>query len=197
MAEHQEPTAAVGTDLPLCGIRILDVASFIAAPVAATVLGDYGADVVKVEPVIDGDPNRLISAISPGYPKCSVNYPWHLDSRAKRSLAIDLKNVAARVAFDRLIASADVLITNYPAASRKRLRLTYEDVANVNPRLIYASFTGYGETGPMPIRWGLTPTLISRARAFTMARATMGPRRVSACPRRAIVPPLSPSRPAS
>src|SRR5262245_5442757 len=148
MAEHQEPAAALGSELPLCGIRILDVASFIAAPVAATVLGDYGADVVKVEPVTDGDPNRLISVISPGYPKCSVNYPWHLDSRGKRSLAIDLKNVAARAAFDRLIASADVLITNYPAASRTRLRLTYEDVAKVNPRLIYASFTGYGETGP-------------------------------------------------
>lgn len=146
MTEAQ--AAAEGTDLPLRGLRILDVASFIAAPVAATVLGDYGADVIKVEPVIDGDPNRLISVLSPGYPKCSVNYPWHLDSRGKRSLAIDLKNVAARALFDRLIASADVLITNYPACSRARLRLTYEDVAKVNARLIYASLTAYGESGP-------------------------------------------------
>jgi crotonobetainyl-CoA:carnitine CoA-transferase CaiB-like acyl-CoA transferase len=140
--------AADSTDLPLRGLRILDVASFIAAPVAATVLGDNGADVIKVEPVIDGDPNRLISVLSPGYPKCSVNYPWHLDSRGKRSLAIDLKNVAARALFDRLIASADVLITNDPASSRTRLRLTYEDVAKVNARLIYASLTAYGESGP-------------------------------------------------
>jgi len=146
MREGQQ--AAADTDLPLRGIRILDVASFIAAPVAATVLGDYGADVIKVEPVLDGDPNRLISVLSPGYPKCSVNYPWHLDSRGKRSLAIDLKNVRARALFDRVIASADVLITNYPASSRRRLRLTYEDVAKVNARLIYASLTGYGESGP-------------------------------------------------
>jgi len=139
---------AESTDLPLRGLRILDVASYVAAPVAATVLGDYGADVIKVEPVIDGDPNRVISVLSSGYPKCRVNYPWHLDSRGKRSLAIDLKNVAARALFDRLIASADILITNYPAASRARLRLNYEDVAKVNRRLIYASLTGYGECGP-------------------------------------------------
>lgn len=98
MTERQ--AAADGTDLPLRGLRILDVACFIAAPVAATVLGDYGADVIKVEPVIDGDPNRLISVLSPGYPECPVNYPWHLDSRGKCSLAIDLKNVAARALFD-------------------------------------------------------------------------------------------------
>jgi formyl-CoA transferase len=77
-----------------------------------------------------------------------VNYPWHLDSRGKRSLAIDLKNASARAAFDRVIASADVFITNYPLAARKRLRLNYEDAASVNPRLVYASFTGYGEIGP-------------------------------------------------
>lgn len=134
--------------LPLSGIRILDVASFIAAPVAATVLGDYGADVIKVEPLGEGDPNRTIAVVASGYPKSPVNYPWHLDSRGKRSLAIDLKHDQARAAFDRVIATADVLITNYPLASRRRLRLDYEAVARVNPRLIYASFTGYGETGP-------------------------------------------------
>ena len=150
MVEEEEPAAAGEgrADLPLRGIRILDVASFVAAPVAATVLGDYGAEVIKVEPVKDGDANRLISRISPGYPKCPVNYPWHLDSRGKRSLAIDLKNERARATFDRVIGWADVLITNYPLAARKRLRLTYEAVAKSNPRLIYASFSGYGETGP-------------------------------------------------
>ena len=124
------------------------MASFIAAPVAATVLGDYGADVIKVEPPGEGDPNRTIAVVASGYPKSPVNYPWHLNSRGKRSLAIDLKNEQARTAFDRLIATADVLITNYPLAARRRLRLDYETVSQVNPRLIYASFTGYGETGP-------------------------------------------------
>src|SRR3990172_2969510 len=117
--ESTPPEAA----LPLAGIRVLDVASFIAAPVAATVLGDYGADVIKVEPPGEGDPNRTIAIVAAGYPKSSVSYPWHLDSRGKRSLAIDLKNERARAAFDRIIASAAVLITNYPLAARARLRL--------------------------------------------------------------------------
>jgi formyl-CoA transferase len=148
MAGPRKKRADKDGALPLAGIRVLDVASFIAAPVAATVLGDYGAEVIKVEPPGEGDPNRTIAVVASGYPKSPVNYPWHLDSRGKRSLAIDLKNDAARAAFDRVIASADVLVTNYPLAARKRLRLDYEDVAKVNPRLIYASFTGYGETGP-------------------------------------------------
>ena len=150
MAQQARPAGLkhAPSTLPLSGIRILDVASFIAAPVAATVLGDYGADVIKVEPLGEGDPNRTIAVVASGYPKSPVNYPWHLDSRGKRSLAIDLKHEQARAAFDRVIATADVLITNYPLASRRRLRLDYEAVASVNPRLIYASFTGYGETGP-------------------------------------------------
>lgn len=134
--------------LPLSGLLVLDVASFIAAPVAATVLGDYGADVIKVEPPGEGDPNRHIMGLSASYPRSEVNYPWHLDSRGKRSLAIDLKHADARAAFDKLIAKADVLIINFPPRVREKLRLRYEDVAAVNPRLIYASFTGYGETGP-------------------------------------------------
>jgi crotonobetainyl-CoA:carnitine CoA-transferase CaiB-like acyl-CoA transferase len=133
--------------LPLAGIRVIDAASYIAAPCAATVLGDYGADVVKVEPPGLGDPNRGMYTLA-AYPAHEVNYPWHLDGRGKRSLAIDLKNEAARAALDRLIAQADVLIVNYPPQVRSRLRLDYESVAGVNPRLIYASMTGYGETGP-------------------------------------------------
>jgi crotonobetainyl-CoA:carnitine CoA-transferase CaiB-like acyl-CoA transferase len=148
VAGPNKNSAEAESALPLAGIRVLDVASFIAAPVAATVLGDYGADVIKVEPPGEGDPNRTIAIVAAGYPKSPVSYPWHLDSRGKRSLAIDLKNENARAAFDRIIASADVLITNYPLAARVRLRLDYDAVAKVNPRLIYASFTGYGETGP-------------------------------------------------
>ena len=156
--------------LPLSGIRILDAASFIAAPVAATVLGDYGADVIKVEPPGEGDPNRAIMMLSAGYPKSHVNYPWRLNSRGKRSLAIDLKNPLAREAFDRVLAAADVLIVNYPPAVRAKLRLTYEDVAKVNPRLIYASFTGYGETGPDADQVGFDANGSSRSGIFDGAR---------------------------
>lgn len=135
------------TSLPLEGIKVLDVASFIAAPVAATVMADFGASVVKVEPPGLGDPNRHIRSLA-SYPQSDVNYPWEMDSRGKRSIAIDLKHDDGRAVLRRLIASADVLITNYPHDVRKRLALRHEDVRDLNPRLVYASFTGYGEAGP-------------------------------------------------
>jgi formyl-CoA transferase len=133
--------------LPLEGLKVLDVSSFIAAPAAAVVLGDYGADVIKVEQPGEGDPHRSNMGLV-SFPKASVNYPWHLDSRNKRSLALDLKSVDGRAALDRLITRADVLITNFPFPVRTRLKLMYEDVKGLNPRLIYASFSGYGEGGP-------------------------------------------------
>ena len=91
--------------LPLAGLRVLDISSFIAAPAAAVVLGDWGADVIKVEGP-DGDPNRRIMHDSSNYPKGEVNYPWHMDSRNKRSLVLDLKQPAARAALDRLITTS-------------------------------------------------------------------------------------------
>jgi formyl-CoA transferase len=133
--------------LPLEGIVVLDVSSFIAAPAAAVVLGDYGADVIKVEQPGEGDPHRTNINLT-SFPKAPVNYPWHMDSRNKRSVALDLKAPAGRAALDRLITRADVLITNFPFPVRKRLRLMHEDVQALNPRLIYASFSGYGESGP-------------------------------------------------
>ncbi|NDG55568.1 MAG: CoA transferase, partial [Betaproteobacteria bacterium] len=99
--------------LPFAGIRVLDVASFIAAPVAATVFADYGADVIKVEPPGQGDPNRQTWELA-SYPKAGLNYPWELDSRGKRSIALDLRREAAREVLYRLVSQADVLITNYP-----------------------------------------------------------------------------------
>lgn len=133
--------------LPLDGLRVLDVSSFIAAPAAAVVLGDYGADVIKVEPPGEGDPHRANINLT-SFPKAEVNYPWHLDARNKRSIALDLKHADGRAALDRLIDTADILITNYPFPVRARLRLGYEEVAARNPRIIYASFSGYGEEGP-------------------------------------------------
>ena len=82
--------------LPLAGLRVLDISSFIAAPAAAVVLGDWGADVIKIEGP-DGDANRRIMHDSSNYPKGEVNYPWQMDSRNKRSLVLDLKQaVGAR-----------------------------------------------------------------------------------------------------
>jgi formyl-CoA transferase len=139
---------AMPSRLPLAGVKVLDVASWIAAPAAAVVLGDFGADVIKVEPPGDGDPHRANGETLTSVPKSAVNYLWHLDSRNKRSVALDLKHPEGRAALDRLIRWADVLITNFPHPVRARLSLDYDVVRHVNPGLIYASFTGYGETGP-------------------------------------------------
>ena len=147
----------VDSALPLAGLSVLDISSFIAAPAAAVVLGDWGADVIKIEGP-DGDPNRRIMTDSANYPKGPVNYPWQMDSRNKRSLVLDLKKADARAALDRLIAKADIVICNFPPPVREKLKLTYDDLKAVNPRLIYASLTGYGESGPDRDRPGFDAT---------------------------------------
>jgi len=128
------------------GLKVLDCASFIAAPAAATVLSDFGADVIKIEPPGSGDPYRNLPNL-PGYPASEHNFAWLLESRNKRSLALDLSKAEGQSVLHRLAADADVFITNYPPAVRERLGITYDHLAPRNTRLIYASFTGYGEKG--------------------------------------------------
>src|SRR6516164_128810 len=128
------------------GLKVLDCASFIAAPAAATVLSDFGADVIKIEPPGSGDPYRNLPNL-PGYPASEHNFAWLLESRNKRSLALDLSKPEGQSVLHRLAADADVFITNYPPAVRERLGITYDHLAPRNTRLIYASFTGYGEKG--------------------------------------------------
>jgi len=127
------------------GLVVLDCASFIAAPAAATVLSDFGADVIKIEPP-SGDPFRHLPKL-PGNPRSEHNWAWMLESRNKQSIALDLTRPEAQPVLHRMIAEADVFITNFPPAVRRRLGITYQTLAPLNPRLIYASFTGYGETG--------------------------------------------------
>src|ERR1022692_2864744 len=128
------------------GLKVLDCASFIAAPAAATVLSDFGADVIKIEPPGLGDPYRTLPNL-PGYPVSAHNFAWMLESRNKKSLALDLSKPEGKAVLYRLVAEADVFITNFPPAVRSRLGMTYDELAPLNERLIYASFTGYGEKG--------------------------------------------------
>jgi crotonobetainyl-CoA:carnitine CoA-transferase CaiB-like acyl-CoA transferase len=128
------------------GLKVLDCASFIAAPAAATVLSDFGAEVVKIEPPGAGDPYRNLPNL-PGYPRSPHNYAWQMESRNKRSLALDLSKPEGQAVLHRLAAEADVFITNFPPGVRSRLGIAYSELAPLNPRLIYASFTGYGEKG--------------------------------------------------
>jgi crotonobetainyl-CoA:carnitine CoA-transferase CaiB-like acyl-CoA transferase len=128
------------------GLKVLDCASFIAAPAAATVMSDFGADVIKIEPPGLGDPYRNLPNL-PGYPASPHNFAWMLESRNKRSLALDLSKPEGQDVLHRLVAEADVFITNFPPGVRKRLRITHPELMPLNQRLIYASFTGYGEKG--------------------------------------------------
>ena len=128
------------------GLKVIDCGSFIAAPAAATLLGDFGADVIKIEPPGAGDPFRTLPHL-PGMPKTEHPYGWLLDNRNKRGLALDLAKPDGQAVLHRLVAEADVFITNYPLAVRKKLAIDHARLAAMNERLIYASFTGYGETG--------------------------------------------------
>jgi crotonobetainyl-CoA:carnitine CoA-transferase CaiB-like acyl-CoA transferase len=128
------------------GLKVLDCASFIAAPAAATVLSDFGADVIKIEPPVTGDPYRHLPNL-PGYPHSEHNFAWLLEARNKKSLALDLTKPEAQAVLYRLVAESDVFITNMPPQVRAKLGITYDHLAHLNDRLIYASFTGYGEKG--------------------------------------------------
>src|ERR1700747_3173447 len=128
------------------GLKVVDLASFIAGPSAAVILSDFGADVIKVEPPA-GDMWRIGHKIPP-QPQAKDAYPWHLANRNKRGITLDLKSPSAGQILERLVKWADVLIVNTPHPARRRLKLEYEDVVQWNPRLIYADITGFGDKGP-------------------------------------------------
>ncbi len=127
------------------GLKVLDVAGYIAAPAAATMLSDYGADVVKIEPP-EGDSFRKVYR-NPNLAYSEHNYLWMQVARNRRALALDLKQPEGQAVLHRLVREADVLITNHPLALRPRLGLDWSQIEPLNPRLVYASLTGYGETG--------------------------------------------------
>src|SRR5688572_247819 len=140
----------------LDGIRVLDAASFIAGPVATTVMADFGADVIKIEPP-GGDAYRLRNA---GYPPSAYNFPWIVDNRSKRALAVDLRTPEGQDVLHHLVRGADVFVTNLPLDARARLRVRYEDLEPLNARLVYASVTAYGETGAEASRPGFDSTAL-------------------------------------
>src|SRR5438034_9724599 len=118
-------------------------------------MSDFGAEVVKIEPPGMGDPYRRRAVPNPRNP---LNPGFLFDTRNKRSLALDLRTAAGRAVLYRLVKEADVFITNYPPPARGRLGITYDDLKHLNERLIYASFTGYGETGPEASKPGFDAT---------------------------------------
>jgi crotonobetainyl-CoA:carnitine CoA-transferase CaiB-like acyl-CoA transferase len=129
---------------PLAGIKVVEVGVAMAGPFCGMTLGDYGADVVKVERVGVGDETRHWPPYFPG----EVGYYFAAANRNKRSLAIDLKQPEGAEILRRLAAEADVLVDNFRVGALDALGLGYDALATLNPRLIYCSISGFGPTGP-------------------------------------------------
>ena len=122
-------------------LRVIDAASFVAGPGASTILGDFGADVIKVEAPA-GDAYRLLHG------RHRHDYNWALTSRHKRDIALDLNQAAGRDVLHQLVAQADVFIHNFRADQLERYDLTFDRLRSMNSRLIYAQLTGFGTQGP-------------------------------------------------
>ena len=132
--------------LPLDGIKVVELATFVFGPAAGTVLGDFGADVVHIEHPQVGDAYRYLPQLKP-LPDCAENYCWILTARGKKSIALDVRHPDGRAVAHDLVQRADVFITNLHPSVLEKLGMRYEDLAERNPRLIYAHATGYGDRG--------------------------------------------------
>jgi crotonobetainyl-CoA:carnitine CoA-transferase CaiB-like acyl-CoA transferase len=152
-------------DLPLAGIKIIDFTQVMMGPVATQMLGDYGADVIKIERPPTGDlsrtsiPNDPAGLVGPVY--CSLN-------RNKRSVVLDLRKPDDRAALMELIRTADVVVNNFRAGVMERMGLGYDELKRLNPRLIYAVGTGFGLTGPYAHKGG--QDVLAQAMSGVMAR---------------------------
>ncbi|MEC7787118.1 MAG: CoA transferase [Pseudomonadota bacterium] len=135
-------------NLLLKGIKVIDAASFIAGPASTTILSDFGAEVIKIEPPKIGDSLRhLIMRTRRVNPQSERDYCWHLTSRNKKSLALDLNSEKGQEILRELIKDSDVFVTNMPEKTRQKLKIRAEDLLPINDRLVYGSLTGYGENG--------------------------------------------------
>jgi formyl-CoA transferase len=135
---------------PLDGIRVVDLTRALAGPYCTMMLGDLGADVIKVERPGQGDDSR---AWGPPFAGGESAY-FLCTNRNKRSIELDLRAETGRETLRKLVAASDVLVENFKTGSLEKLGLGYEDLSQLNPRLIWASITGYGPTGPDAARPG-------------------------------------------
>ena len=144
------PHAAAG---PLAGVRVLDLSAYIAGPYGCALLADQGADVIKIEPPT-GDNLRKYPSTLEAESRAFLGV-----NRGKRGLVLDLKQDAARDVLRALVAGADVLVHNFRPSVPARLGIAYEQLAEINPRLIYCAVTGYGESGPLKDKAGYDQVL--------------------------------------
>jgi len=153
--------------LPLEGMRVLDLCQVMAGPFCCMLLGDMGADVIKVEPPGNGDQTRGAMGFKL---KGNDSLGFMNLNRNKRSIALDLKNQYGREAFYELVKTADVVVENYRPGVTARLGIDYETLSEIKPGLIYASISGFGQTGP----WSDRPGFDLMAQAMTGIIAITG-----------------------
>ena len=169
-ASANEGATANGTNvrpLPLAGVRVLDVCQVMAGPYACMLLGDMGADVIKIEPPDGGDQTRG----SMGFKMKGSDSMGFLNmNRNKRSITLNLKSVAGREVLLRLVKQADIMVENYRPGVVKRLGIDYESVSAINPALVYASISGFGQTGP----WASRPGFDLMAQAMSGVMSVTG-----------------------
>ncbi|MEX3760822.1 CaiB/BaiF CoA transferase family protein [Paraburkholderia phenoliruptrix] len=157
---------AQSPQLPLQGIRVLDVSQVMAGPFACMMLADLGADVIKVEPP-EGDQTRS----SMGFKMKGPDSMGFLNlNRNKRSVTLDLKSDEGREMFYKLAKTADVIVENYRPGVVQRLRIDYESIKAINPKIVYASISGFGQSGP----WASRPGFDLMAQAMSGVMSVTG-----------------------
>lgn len=155
---------------PLKGMRVIELAHIMAGPVCGLMLADMGADVIKVEKPNGDDTRRFVP------PKINGEAAaYMMMNRNKRGIALNLKDPAAVEVLRKLLAEADVVIENYRKGAMEKLGLSYEDLAKINPRLIYCEISGFGRTGPYAERGGFD--LIAQGMSGLMSITGEGPGR--------------------
>jgi crotonobetainyl-CoA:carnitine CoA-transferase CaiB-like acyl-CoA transferase len=167
MNEKSGTPAAPPRPLPLAGVRVLDVSQVMAGPFACMLLGDLGADVIKVEPPGSGDQTRGAM----GFKMKGADSMGFLNmNRNKRSIVLNLKSQAGREVLFKLVEQADILVENYRPGVMKRLGIDYETLSAINPALVYASISGFGQTGP----WAERPGFDLMAQAMSGVMSVTG-----------------------
>jgi crotonobetainyl-CoA:carnitine CoA-transferase CaiB-like acyl-CoA transferase len=141
----------------MAGVRVIEVAAWTFVPAAGAVLADWGADVIKIEHPLTGDPQRGL-AVGGSDPGSEINFIIEIPNRGKRSLGLDLGTDAGRELLYKLVAEADVFLTNFLPDARRRLRIDVDDLRAVNPDLIYVRGSGNGARGPDADKGGYDAT---------------------------------------
>jgi crotonobetainyl-CoA:carnitine CoA-transferase CaiB-like acyl-CoA transferase len=137
--------------MPMTGVRVLDIATFIAAPMAAAILGEFGADVIKIEQPGGGDPWRRYGTKSK---RADSTLAWLTEARNKRSLTLNLKAPEGAEIFKRLVKEADIVTENFRPGTLEKWGLGYDVLSEINPKIILMRVSGYGQTGPYRTRPG-------------------------------------------